>query len=254
MFEIYQFTCRSDNFGVLVHDPKYNLTASIDAPDFETVEAALHEKGWQLTHIFTTHHHFDHVAGHKALKEKYGCLVIGPEKEKDKIPCINQTVQDGDHLSFGSVAFKVMETPGHTLGHVIYYCPEVGVLFAGDTLFPLGCGRLFEGSALDMWQSLQKILALPGDTKIYCGHEYTSSNADFAMVIDPENEVLKKRFEEVKAFRDADKPTVPTILKQELLTNPFLRVGDYNIRQKLGMLEASDEEVFIEIRRLKDNF
>ena len=252
--EIHQFVCRSDNFGVLIHDAEAGVTASIDAPEEAAVERAVRETGWQLTHIITTHHHLDHVEGHAALKQKYDCHIIAPAQEAQKIPMVDQTVREGDHFLFGGFKVEVIETPGHTLGQVNYHIPDAKVAFTGDALFALGCGRIFEGTPAQMWASMKKLKALPADTTIYCGHEYTLSNAEFAVSVDPDNAALLKRFEEIKALRADDKPTLPTTLALELETNPFLRVDDAALRAHLNMSDASDEAVFTEIRRLKDNF
>lgn len=254
LLDIYQFMCRSDNFGVLIHDESAGMTASIDAPEAAAVEAALFQTGWNLTHIITTHHHFDHVEGHEALKQKYGCAIIAPAAEAQKIPMVDETVREGDHFMFGGFKVEVIETPGHTLGQVNYFIPDAKVAFTGDTLFALGCGRIFEGTPAQMWASMKKLKALPQDTTIYCGHEYTLSNAEFAVSVDPDNAALLKRFEEIKALRADDKPALPTTMALELETNPFLRVEDAALRAHLNMSDASDEAVFTEIRRLKDNF
>lgn len=252
--EIRQFACRSDNYGVLIHDAEAGLTASIDAPEASAVEKALSDTGWRLTHIITTHHHFDHVEGHEALKARYGCTVIAPASEASKIPGVDVKVKDGDSFAFGNFLVHVIETPGHTLGQVNYFLPEAKVAFTGDTLFALGCGRLFEGTPAQMWGSMQKLMALPLDTVIYCGHEYTLANAMFALSIDPDNADLRVRVEEIKALRAEEKPTLPTTLGLELRTNPFLRADNPGIRAHLGMEAASDEAVFTEIRRRKDHF
>ncbi|MBA4782922.1 MAG: hydroxyacylglutathione hydrolase [Rhizobiales bacterium] len=252
--EIRQFACRADNYGVLIHDAGAGLTASIDAPETTAIEQALAENGWTLTHIMTTHHHFDHVEGHAALKAKYGCTVIAPASEAAKIPGVDITVKDGDRFAFGNIQVEVIETPGHTLGQVNYFLPEAKVAFTGDTLFALGCGRIFEGSAAQMWGSMQKLMRLPPETAIYCGHEYTLANAKFAVSVDPENAELRQRASEIEALRAAGKPTLPTTLAIELRTNPFLRANDPAIRAHLGMEAASDEAVFTEIRRRKDHF
>ena len=251
--EIHQFPCLSDNYGVLIHDPKANVTASIDAPDAAAVDAALEENGWTLTHILTTHHHADHTGGNRALKEEHGCTIVGPRPEQGKVPGIDVAVGEGDTVAFGSHVAKVFETPGHTAGHIAYLFEGAGVAFVGDTLFALGCGRLFEGSAETMWSSLQKIMQWPEATTIYCGHEYTLSNAEFALTVDPANEELKARADEIRALRADGKPTLPTTLRLELATNPFLRASDPELRAGLHMENAPDWEVFAEVRRRKDN-
>jgi hydroxyacylglutathione hydrolase len=248
------FLCRSDNFGVLVHDPETGLTASIDAPDAGAVEKAASRRGWTISHIFTTHHHTDHVEGNLALKEQYGCEIIGPINEAVAIPGLDKTMADGDTFLFGDHTVQVIETPGHTAGHICYHFVDDKLLFAADTLFALGCGRLFERPAADMWHSLQKLAVLPDETAIYFGHEYTLSNARFAVTIDPDNQRLVVRAAEIEALRAEYKFTIPTTLALEKETNPFLRAADPAIRRNLLMENKSNEEVFAEIRRRKDNF
>ena len=254
MIEIEQFMCLSDNFGVLIHDGESGRTVSIDAPEAVAVEAALTRRGWRLTDILVTHKHFDHIDGVKPLKQAHGCTVAGPMAEADVIGVLDQTLAEGDTYSAGAMVFDVIETPGHTLGQINYYCQPAGALFAGDTLFSLGCGRLFEGSAADMYGSLEKLKALPADTQLYCGHEYTKANAAFALSVDPDNAALKTRSDEIDALRAADKPTLPVSLQGEFATNPFLRTGDPAIRVQLGMETADDVAVFAELRGRKDRF
>ncbi len=251
--EFHQFPCLSDNYGVLVHDPETGATASIDAPDASAVENALNETGWQLSHILVTHHHWDHTQGIAELKEKTGCHVIGPEAEKDKISTLDETMSDGDQFEFSGHEVQVLSTPGHTLGMINFYFPASEVVFSGDTLFVLGCGRIFEGNPEMMWESLNKLAALPENTTVYCSHEYTQSNAKFALTVDPGNAELQSLAEEIDALRAAGKPTVPTTIGRELATNPFLRAADPTIRSALGMENASDAAVFAEIRSRKDN-
>jgi len=251
--QTHQFPCREDNYGVLIHDAEAGVTASIDAPDAGAVKDALAEKGWALTHILTTHHHADHTGGNAQLKAETDCRIIGPRGEADKVAGIDERVGEGDTFAFGGFEVRVLDTPGHTAGHISYFLPEAKVAFVGDTMFAMGCGRLFEGSAETMWSSLSKIMALPQDTTVYCGHEYTLSNAKFALSIDPENAALKDRVREVEALRDAGKPTLPTTIAIELQTNPFLRAGDVAVRRHLGMSDAPDWQVFREIRQRKDN-
>lgn len=254
MLQIKQFMCLSDNFGVLVHDPESGRTASIDAPDAAAVAGAAEAQGWTITDIFTTHHHHDHVGGNLELKQRFGCRITGPRAEVEKIPGIDVAVGEGDTVSLGDFDFAVFETPGHTAGHIVYHCASAGLLFAGDTLFSMGCGRLFERGAADMWSGLKKLRTLPGETQLYCGHEYTLSNARFALSVDPGNEALKARAAEVEALREKGAPTLPVSLATEFATNPFLRPDDPAIRGRLGMEGASDEEVLGEIRKRKDNF
>jgi len=253
--QIHQFTCLSDNYGVLIHDPGAGVTASIDAPEEAAVLGALDDTGWSLTHILVTHHHADHTQGIAGLKQKFGAKVIGPAAEAAKIPTLDETVGDGDSFAFGSFTVNVYATPGHTLGQVNYHIPGAKVAFTGDTLFALGCGRVFEGSHDMMWNSMETLRSnLPADTTIYCGHEYTLANAKFALSVDPDNPELKKRAAEIEALRAEDKPTLPTNMALELATNPFLRADDAAIQAHLGMTGAAPSRVFSEIRSRKDNF
>ena len=250
--EIDLFPCRSDNFGVLLHDPVSGATASIDAPEEKPILDALARRGWTLTHILTTHHHGDHVEANLALKQRFGATIIGPKRET--IPGIDRKVDEGDVFDFAGRRVEVIATPGHTLGHICFYLPEEKLLFAADTLFALGCGRVFEGTPAQMWASLEKLAALPDETTVYFGHEYTLSNARFAKTIDPDNAALLARVEEIEALRAAGGFTAPTTIGLEKATNPFLRAGDPAIRRHLGMETASDAEVFAEIRGRKDRF
>jgi hydroxyacylglutathione hydrolase len=252
--EIEVFSCRSDNYGVLVHDPESGLTASIDAPEEGPILEAAARRGWTITHIFTTHHHTDHVEANLALKEKFGCEIIGPFNEALAIPGLDKTMADGDEFLFGEHPVRVIETPGHTAGHICFHLPDDKILFAADTLFALGCGRLFERTATDMWQSLQKLAVLPDETAIYFGHEYTLSNARFALTIDPDNERLKSRVAQIEEQRAKGEFTIPTMMGLEKETNPFLRAADPSIRRNLLMESKTNEEVFAEIRKRKDNF
>jgi len=252
--QIDQFMCRSDNFCVLVHDEASGQTALIDAPEESAILAAIERTGWKPTIILTTHHHADHVEANLALKERFGLKIIGPKAEADKIPGIDETVSEGSELEFAGHKVEVIETPGHTAGHVCYFFHEAGVAFTADTLFALGCGRLFERPAPVMFESMKKLAALPASTVIYCGHEYTLSNARFALTIDPTNSALKERVARIEKLRADDKPTLPTTIGEELATNPFMRWHDPAIRKNLGMENASDVDVFAEIRKRKDNF
>jgi hydroxyacylglutathione hydrolase len=239
---------------VLIHDRESGESALIDAPEEAPILAAIERTGWSPSTIFVTHHHTDHVQANLALKQKFGLKIIGPKAEASKIPGIDETVGEGDTLHFGGEPVHVIETPGHTAGHVSYYFPQSGVVFTADTLFALGCGRLFECPPETMYASLKKLAALPATTRVYCGHEYTEANARFALTVDPENSALAARAEEIRKLRAEGKPTLPTTIARELETNPFLRWHDADVRNTLGMQKASDEEVFAEIRKRKDNF
>ncbi|PLX38588.1 MAG: hydroxyacylglutathione hydrolase [Hyphomicrobiales bacterium] len=253
--EFFQFPCLSDNYAVLVHEAVSGTTILVDAPDEDAIRAALAEKGWPLTHILVTHHHWDHTQAIEALKPTTGCTVIGPKGEAAKIKILDETIDDGDEVSLGGVRVKAIATPGHTLGQISYWLPDAGVVFTGDTMFSMGCGRVFEGTPSMMWGSLDRLSSmLPDETQVYCGHEYTLANAKFAVTVDPANDALRERLEEVVALRKEGKPTLPTTMGLERATNPFLRARDAGIRAHLGMKNASDAEVFAEIRARKDNF
>jgi hydroxyacylglutathione hydrolase len=250
--EIEQIPCLSDNYAVLIHDAETGLTAAIDAPDAEAILKRLEAKGWRLTHLLNTHHHGDHTGGNLRLKEATGCEIIGPAVEAERIPGIDREVAEGDAIKFGASEIRVIETPGHTAGHVTYWIPDAHVAFVGDTLFAMGAGRVFEGNAEMMWNSLKKIMELPQETEIYFGHEYTAANSRFALAIDPGNAALKVRAAEVEALRAEGKATLPTRLDRELATNPFLRADAPEIREKLGMPFAPAWKVFAEIRERKN--
>lgn len=250
--EIHQFPCLESNYGVLVRDPTTNQVASIDAPVAAQVRDALKDKGWTLTHILTTHYHWDHTDGNLELKSETGCTIVGPRGEADKVPGIDEQVGEGDTFKFGTFEVKVLETPGHTAGHVVYWIPKAEVAFVGDTLFAMGCGRVNEGTMAEMWGGIEKLTRLPAQTILYCGHEYTLDNAKFALTIEPGNAMLQARMKQVEALRADGKPTLPTKLSDELATNPFIRVNSPEIRRTLGMENAGDAEVFGEIRERKN--
>jgi hydroxyacylglutathione hydrolase len=252
--EVHQFPCLEDNYGFLLHDPDSGFTASIDTPEVTAIEHALQEKNWQLTHIFNTHHHFDHAGGNLELKEKTEAVVIGPRNDASRIPGIDIHVGNEDNYLFGKNEMLIFDTPGHTSGHIIFYFADAGIAFVGDTLFALGCGRLFEGTPEQMWRSMQKLLKLPDDTTIYCAHEYTEANAEFALSVEPQNQNLVERVAKIKQLRATGQPTVPTTLALERQTNPFLRPDSPDLRRTIGLLDAPDAEVFAETRRRKDNF
>jgi hydroxyacylglutathione hydrolase len=250
--QIHQFPCLSDNYGVLIRDAESDQTAAIDAPEAKAVAAALAAKGWRLTHILTTHHHGDHTAGNLPLKAQTGCTIIGPRAEAARIPGLDTAVGEGDTFKFGSHEVRVLDTPGHTAGHISYWLPADGLAFVGDTLFAIGCGRVIEGNAQVMWGSLKKLMALPKDTVVYCGHEYTEANAKFALTIEPENQELQRRAKEAAQLRAAGKPTLPTILGLELETNPFLRAHVPAIQKRLGLEAKPEWQIFGEIRERKN--
>jgi hydroxyacylglutathione hydrolase len=252
--EIRQFPCLDDNYGYLVHDPETGETAAIDTPDVAAYLEAAKAAGWRITQIWNTHHHYDHAGGNLALKEATGARICGPGKDAARIPGLEQGVVEGDLVRLGSKTARVLETPGHTTGHIVYVFDADRVAFVGDTMFALGCGRLFEGTPAVMWPSLEKLLALPDDTTVYCAHEYTQSNARFALSIEPGNAALQARAREIDAARAAGRPTVPTSIGLEKATSPFVRPQSPEIRARFRLEEASDVDVFGAVRKAKDMF
>lgn len=250
--QIHMFPCLSDNFGVLIHDPATGATAAVDVPEAGPVLAAAREKGWTISDILVTHHHPDHVQGIPAVKEATGARVIANAADAHRIPLVDETVKPGGTARFGSLEAAVIDTPGHTVGHINYHFAAEKLLLAGDTLFSLGCGRLLEGTPEQMWEALQVLRALPDDTRVYCGHEYTASNARFALTVDPDNADLKARAEEVFRLREKDLPTLPTTIGLEKRTNPFLRADDAAIAAVLGMSGRPAAAVFAELRERKN--
>jgi hydroxyacylglutathione hydrolase len=252
--QIHQFPCLQDNYAYLVHDPDSGLTATIDSPDAEAIGRALAERGWKLDYILNTHHHADHAGGNLALKASTGCTIVGARADADRIPGLDILVSEGDSFMLGEHSARIIETPGHTRAHICYSFAADRVAFVGDTLFSMGCGRLFEGTPAQMWTSLQKIMQLPDETRIYCAHEYTQSNGRFALSMEPDNPALLARLREVAALRAANQPTVPSTLGVEKATNPFLRPASPALRATLGLAAATDTEVFAETRKRKDQF
>jgi hydroxyacylglutathione hydrolase len=246
------FLCLKDNYGVLLHDAETGATAAIDAPEAAPIEAALKATGWRLSDILVTHHHADHTQGIAALKERHHCRVVAPHGEAARIPLVDETVRENDEVRVGSLTARVLETPGHTAGHISYVFGADKLAFVGDTLFSIGCGRVFEGNYPMMWDSLLKLRALPDDFKLYCGHEYTASNIKFALTIEPDNPALKARAEEVKRLREANKPTIPTLLGEEKKANVFLRADEPSVAASVRMKDRSATEVFGELRERKN--
>jgi len=251
--EIRVFSCLSDNFGYLIHDPVSKATASIDAPEAGPIIKALQREGWQLTDILVTHHHADHVGGIAELKTKYDCRVVAPHDKTAAIPQVDERVKEGDTVMVGTLTARVLETPGHTLDHISYVFDDAHALFAADTLFSIGCGRVFEGSYPMMWESLLKLRALPDDMRLYCGHEYTASNVRFALTVEPGNPDLKARAAEVTRLRAENKPTVPTLIGDEKKANVFLRADVPAVAAAVGLAGKSPAEVFGELRERKNN-
>jgi hydroxyacylglutathione hydrolase len=252
---VHQYLCLTDNYGALVHDSATGATACVDVPDAGSTFAALAERGWSLTDILITHHHADHIQGVPDLRAKFPkARVWGPAKDAARIPFLDHGVKEGDTAEVGSLQAKVIETPGHTLGHIAYHFEKDAVAFCGDTLFSLGCGRVFETPYAVMWSSLAKLAALPGETQIYCGHEYTEANGRFAITIESDNPILKRRVEEVARLRAERRATLPTTIAAELAANPFLRVEEPAIQAAVGMTGAEPAGVFGELRARKDRF
>ncbi|MGZ5621780.1 MAG: hydroxyacylglutathione hydrolase [Methylobacter sp.] len=254
MLSILTLPVLNDNYIYLLHDPVSGETAVVDPAVAQPILDILDQKGWQLTSILNTHHHSDHVGGNLELKLKTGCTIIAPLSDRHRIPGIDRSVVDGDEITLGKHSAGVISTPGHTSGHVVYHFADDNMLFCGDTLFVMGCGRLFEGTAEQMWHSLQKLKALPASTQIYCAHEYTQNNGRFALTVEPDNRELQQRMDTVNQLRAKHLPTVPSTIEQELDTNPFFREDSLALQQTVNMVNKKPVEVFAEIRRLKDNF
>jgi len=252
--ETYLFPCLQDNSGVLVHDKASGATAAIDAPETAAVEAALNRTGWKLSDILVTHHHGDHTGGIPDQKRRHQCRVVGPRNEAARIPLIDETVGEGDTVTVGELSARVLETPGHTAGHITYWFEPDCLVFVGDTLFSIGCGRVIEGTPEMMWQSLVKLRSLPGETRMYCGHEYTQANIRFAQTIEPENWALIARAAEAAEQVAHHKPTIPTTIDAERAANPFLRADLPEIAAAVGMPGKPAAQVFAEIRARKNKF
>lgn len=253
--QIIQISVLGDNYSYLLRDDESDKTAVIDPAEADAIIKLLDENGWELGFVMNTHHHFDHVGGNLELKRATGCKVIGSEKEKELIPGIDICFSESDRFSLGNHQVTIIETPGHTKGHICYFVEGIQALFSGDHLFSLGCGRLFGGTAQQMWESLDKIRKLPAQTSIYCAHEYTENNGRFALTVEPGNEVLQQRIEEVARLRAGANSTIPSVLKQELHANPFLRPESPEIRQRLGKsAKSSNLEIFTILRQMKDRF
>ena len=244
----------SDNYSYLIIEKDNKSCSLIDPASPEEIIPFIEKKKLNLKNILNTHYHSDHTGGNLELKEKFKCKIYGPDKEKDRIPGIDITLRENDNLKINNLNLKVFETPGHTAGHIIYWFENEKVVFTGDTLFVLGCGKLFEGTPEVMWNSLLKIRTLPKETKIYCGHEYSKNNADFALSLEKNNNELIKRANEINRLINKNSFTVPTTVKREIETNPFLRADVDNVKKILGMENSSTEEVLGEIRRRKDIF
>jgi hydroxyacylglutathione hydrolase len=253
--EFQQFRCLSDNFGLLAHDPATGATAALDAPEAGPILAALAEKGWSLTDIWLTHHHHDHIGAVDALKARWpGARVVGASKDAHRLPPLDLAVGEGDAVKLGESGAAVLETPGHTLGHLAYHFEEDDAVVVGDTLFSLGCGRVMEGTMPMMHETLMRLACLPGETQVFCGHEYTQANARFAVTVDPDNALLAERAQEVDALRARGAFTLPTTIARECETNPFLRAANPELQKALGFDLADPVEVFTILRERKNRF
>ena len=253
-FVIRQLLVLKDNYVYLLHDAASGATAVVDPSVADPVLAALKETGWRLSHILNTHHHWDHTGGNAALKAATGAIVVGPLADRERIPDIDVALREGEHYAVGSEVAEIFDVPGHTRGHIAFWFPTSRALFCGDTLFTLGCGRMFEGTAAQMWRSLSKLRALPAETRVFCGHEYTQANARFALTVEPGNRALVERAKGVDAMRSQGRPTVPATLGEEVATNPFLRADRPELQEAAGLVGRDPVAVFGEIRHRKDEF
>jgi hydroxyacylglutathione hydrolase len=254
MLAIELVACLTDNYAYLLHDPADGLCAVVDPSEPGPVKRALEQRGWTLTHILNTHHHFDHTGGNIPLKQEFGAQIVGPAKDRDRIPGIDIGVDETAPWRFGSHVARILEIPAHTRAHIAFAFNDDAAVFTGDTLFAMGCGRLFEGTPQMMWTSLSKLMRLDDEMRVYCGHEYTLNNGRFALTLEPGNQALQARMAEVETLRARNAPTIPSTIEREKATNPFLRPGSADIRRALGMERDNDVAVFAEMRRRKDAF
>ena len=245
--------CLNDNYSYIIHEKETNTVSIVDPSEFEACDKSIN-KYKKLDFILNTHHHVDHVGANIELKKKYKSKILGSDSDKDRIPGIDIFLKDNQKQKIGNLEFKVIFTPGHTKGHIVYFFNKEKIAFTGDTLFSLGCGRVFEGTYEEMYNSLNKIKSLPLDTKIYCGHEYTKSNLNFCSAYDSRNYLLKKKEIDIQKKLNSNQPTIPSTLEQEIKTNIFLRCNDPDVKQALGLKDSSEIEVFSKLRDLKDSF
>ena len=246
--------CLNDNYSYLIHEEKTNTVAIIDPSEFEPCNEVIENKYKKLDYILNTHHHYDHVGGNEKLKKKYGSTILGFEGDKDRIPFIDKFLNNNQNFKIGNLSFLLIFIPGHTSGHVAFYSKNEKVIFTGDTLFSLGCGRVFEGTNEQMFNSLNKFKKLPLDTKIYCGHEYTKKNLEFCIKYEPQNKYLKKKKDWINAKIKSNLPSIPVSIEEELRTNIFLRCDEQEVKSTLNLDNSSEQEIFAKLRDLKDNF
>jgi hydroxyacylglutathione hydrolase len=254
MTEIHLVPCLKDNYAYILHEPRTKAVAVVDPSEAAPVMDALRARSLSLTHILNTHHHFDHTGGNLELKERTGAKIIGPRADADRIPGIDIQVGNGDLVAIGTAIARIFDIPAHTRGHIAFWFEEAKAVFTGDTMFAMGCGRLFEGTPAQMWASLSTLARLPADTRVYCGHEYTQSNGRFALTLEPGNADLVARMKQVDDLRNQGLPTIPSTIGLELKTNPFLRPDSPELRQAMSMETANVIDVFAETRRRKDVF
>lgn len=252
--DFHVFRCLEDNIGVLVHDPATGACAAIDAPEEGPILAALETTGWRLSDILVTHRHADHVQGIEPLKRRFGARVVAPAKAGAQVPLVDAMVAEGDTVRVGELTAQVWETPGHCFDHIAYWLSADRALFAGDTLFTMGCGRVMESTYAEMWASLSRLATLPAEARVYCGHDYTLSNARFALAADPDNPEVRRRAREAEAAKAVGRLMVPSTLAEEKATNPFLRAGDPALARSVGMEGAEPVAVFQALREWKNRF
>ena len=246
--------CLNDNYSYLIHDEISNTVAIVDPSEFIPCDTIISKNYKKLDFILNTHHHYDHVGGNEELKKKYNSKVLGFENDKNRIPQIDTVLKDNQEFKIGTLNFTTIFIPGHTRGHVAFYFKKERVFFSGDTLFSLGCGRVFEGTYKQMFQSLNKLKNLPGETKVYCGHEYTFKNLEFCLKFNPNNDFLKKKKDDIKLSLKNKKPTIPSTIADEIKANIFFRVNDPDIKKAINLENSPDIEIFTKLRDLKDNF
>jgi hydroxyacylglutathione hydrolase len=246
--------CLNDNYSYLLHDEISSVVAIVDPSEFEACDRIIDKKYKKLDFVLNTHHHYDHVGGNEELKKKYNSTVLGFENDKNRIPVIDKSLKDNQEFKIGTLNFTTIFIPGHTRGHIAFYFKKEKVIFTGDTLFSLGCGRVFEGTYEQMFQSLNKLKNLPGDTNIYCGHEYTYKNLEFCLKFNPNNDFLKKKKDTIELNIKNMKPTIPSTISEEIKTNIFFRFNDPDVKKAINLENSSDIEIFTKLRDLKDNF